>query len=216
VAWPEAQADVATLEGTDTFDRGLKGLALVSAAASYVDPFGQDATFTAWGSVGIGVAYTAQGVFPKRRAFELVEFNGGVAQGVLLAGDSRRFPSVLVAEARSPVTTLLLYGASKLWRTGVPLDLLGDDATIGLFGARLYFSLDRDYLVLNGWDAELVDILLWPAVKPRSAAAAGILDGQLRVRAGVRAPDPSARLHSMFGGALMLTLEATCGYFTRL
>jgi hypothetical protein len=116
-----------------------------------------------------------------------VEVNGGVAQGLLLAGDSRRFPSVLVVELRSPVTTLLLYGASKLWRTAVPLDLVGDDAMIGLFGARMYFSLDRgDSLVLNGWDAELIDILLWPAVKPRSAAASGILDGQLRVRAGVR------------------------------
>jgi hypothetical protein len=218
--WPAAQTDVTTLSGADDFGYGFKVQVLASAAASYSSPIHNSSRVTSWGGVGLGFAFRTEGVFPHRYARDLIELNGGVAQGLLMAGpgDSAadRFPSVAVVEVRSPISTLLLYGTGWLWKTGGPINLVGTDTSFGIFGGRLYYSLANERLRLTGWDAEVMDIMFGKQDTPRTASRSGLIDPEGRLRVGFRSSDPSVPLNKPFNKELTITFEANSGLFAPL
>ncbi|HLK41582.1 MAG TPA: hypothetical protein VKU41_32765, partial [Polyangiaceae bacterium] len=216
--WPDSQADATTLQGSDSFGRGLKVQILASLAATYAGPFEDTSAVSAWGGAGVGVTYSAQGIFPARHTRALVEANVGVAEGVMLAGQGQQFRSVGVAEVRTPVGTLLLFGLASAFRSGSPLDLLGTNVfgnslTLGVMGARLYWALQDTGATLTGWDAEVLNFLLSPNEPARAAVGADILQGEGRVRIGWRSDDPRRPLRSMFGGSFVLAFEVNSGLF---
>ena len=75
VAWPEAQADVATLAGSDQFGRGWDAQVVTNAAFASSQPLYDEGTSRLWTGLSGGIAYNAQGVFPHRRTRALVELN---------------------------------------------------------------------------------------------------------------------------------------------
>ncbi|MEO7037183.1 MAG: hypothetical protein ABI548_24735 [Polyangiaceae bacterium] len=218
--WPAAQTDVTTLGGADDFGYGLKVQVLASAAASYSSPIRNSSRLTSWGGVGLGFALRTQGVFPHRYARDLIEVNGGVAQGLLVAGQAdraaNRFPSVAVFEVRSPISTLLLYGTGWLWKTGGPINLVGTDTSFGIFGGRLYYSLANEQLRLTGWDVEIMDIMFGKQDIPRSASRSGLIDPEGRLRLGFRSSDPLVPLSKPFNKEFTITFEANSGLFAPL
>lgn len=212
-AWPDAQADATTLEGTDSFGRGIKLQVLASLAATYEAPFQNDSSLVAWAGIGGGVSYTAQGVFPRRHTRAIFELNAGVAQGVTVAGEADRFRSLGVLEVRAPVTTLLLYGIASTFRSAVPLRILGRDFTFGLLGGRAYWLFAGDRPRLNGWDLEIFNFLLSPSESPRPEASADLLESEGRVRIGWRSDNGGLALSSIFGGSFVVALEINSGLF---
>jgi len=218
--WPAAQTDVTTLSGADDFGYGFKVQVLASAAASYSSPVQNSARLTTWGGVGLGFAFRTQGIFPHRYARDLIEVNGGVAQGLLMAGQgdgpAERFPSVAIVEVRSPISTLLLYGIGLGWRTGDPINFVGTDTAVGIFGGRLYYSLANERLKLTGWDVEVVDIMFGKQDEPRTASRSGLIDPEGRIRIGFRSADPQVALGEPFNKEFTITFEANSGLFTPL
>jgi hypothetical protein len=212
-AWPDAQADIVTLAGSDVLHRGFQAQIVASAAGSMYDPANGSRSLALWNGLGAGLAFAAQGLFPHRGSRSFFELNAGFAQGILQGNNQPHFPSLLVAELRIPVTTLALYGIGALWHSRTPLNLLGAEMSTGLMGARAYWSTaDRPQLV--GWDAEVLNWSLG-AANAEGAASAGLLDMELRVRLGVRTEDLS-RLRSFFGGAPFFAFELTSGYYYTL
>jgi len=218
--WPAAQTEVTTLSGADDFGYGFKVQVLASAAASYSSPVQDSSRLTTWGGVGLGFAFRTQGIFPHRYARDLIEVNGGVAQGLLMAGHgdgpAERFPSVAILEVRSPISTLFLYGLGWAWCTGDPINFVGTDTTFGIFGGRLYYSLANEHLKLTGWDVEVVDLMFGKQDTPRTAARSGLIDPEGRIRIGFRSADPRVPLGDPFNKEFTITFEANSGLFTPL
>lgn len=212
-AWPGPQADPTTLHGTDSFGRGIKAQIVASLAATYGRPFTNRGSVAGWAGAGVGITYSAQGVFPKRHTRAVAELNAGIAEGVTLAGPADRFRSVAVLELRAPVTTLMLYGIAALFHSGRPLDILGEDVTVGFLGARAYFSLNPGQAVFTGWDVEVINVLLDRSELPHEASKNGILDTEGRLRVGFRSDDSRDSLRFPFGGGFMAALEINSGLF---
>jgi len=82
-AWPESQADVSSLAGSDVFHRGLQAQVVASAVNGLYDPLNGDRSVALWGGLGVGVAFATQGIFPHRGSRSFFELNGGFAQGFL-------------------------------------------------------------------------------------------------------------------------------------
>lgn len=213
VAWPEAVADVTTLAGADQFGHGLNGQLLAGLGGSFSAPVTDNAAFTAWGGVGLGLAYTAQGIFPHRRARALAELNAGVAEGLMLAGQGPRFRSLAIAELRLPVTTGILYAAGAYGNTRKSLMAVGQTLSFGILGGRGYFAIDGNKPLFTGWDLEILSLLLGGSGEVTLAARSGLLDPELRMRAGWRAKDAAEPLHELFDGFFVVTMEANGGYF---
>lgn len=214
MAWPAAQTDVTTLAGGDIFHRGWQAQIAVNAAFGWAKPFTPDGATSVWVGGGGGVGYTANGIFPTRVNRTLGEANVGVAQGYYLAGSDTPFRTLGVLELRTPASALILYGMAALSRSRMPLELLGDKTSVGLFGARAYAALNTTGLVFTGWDAEVVNVYLGT---PGSgdASLSGITSSELRVRIGCR--DASfERLQGMFSGVVFVAAEISSGYYTTL
>lgn len=214
MAWPEAQADVTTLQGADAFARGMNLQVLTGLALSLSDPWRDSRSLSSWGGVGAGLAFNAEGVFPYRKTRALVELNAGVSVGYLVAGQGPTFRTLGVTELRVPLTTGFCYLAGWLFRTRAPLSLVGDRFAIGLFGARAYWALDAEGTRINGWDAEVINIVLGSGGQATAAAQSGLLDNELRFRVGVRANDTAQALPDFLGDVFTFSTELNSGYFT--
>ncbi len=214
MAWPEAQADVTTLQGADAFARGMNLQVLTGLGLSLSDPWKDARSLTTWGGVGAGLAFNAEGVFPYRKTRALVELNAGVTVGYLVAGPGQTFRTLGVTELRVPLTTGFLYLAGWLFKTRAPLSLVGDRFSVGLFGARAYWALDGEGTRLNGWDAEVVNVVLGNGGQATAAAQSGLLDNELRFRVGVRVSSADQRLHRFLGDVFTFSTEVNSGYFT--
>lgn len=214
VAWPAGQTDVTTLAGGDIFHRGWQLQIAVNAALGWAKPFRPSAATSVWVGGGGGVGYTVNGIFPTRVNRTLGEGNIGVAQGYYLAGSTEPFRTLGVVELRSPVTAIVLYGAAALLRSRLPLELLGDKTSVGLFGARAYWAIEPQRLLLTGWDAEVINVYLGTPGSS-DASLSGITSSELRVRVGCRDPNFD-RMHDMFEGVFFIAAELSSGYYTTL
>jgi hypothetical protein len=210
--WPEAQADVASLEGTDSFGRGLQFQLLASAMMSDANPFRDRGLLGVSGGIGAGIAFMTRGVFADRGARSLFEINAGLGQGIALVNGTHQFPAMVVVEARAPLTTLLLYGAGKLWKSRVPLSILGEGFSAGFFGLRAYWSTNSGSPLINAWDVEVVNMLLKRS-PVTSTGALGFLDTEGRLRVGARSPQLNTAMSGLFRGELLISFEVNGGYF---
>ena len=183
-AWPEARTTVESLEGSDSFGRGFRLQVLASGAVSDSSPFRSRSLAAAVG-IGAGIAFMTQNVFADRGARALLEINSGIGEGVALTNGTHEFPTVVVAEVRSPITTLAIYGLGALWRSRAPLSLLGDGLSVGIFGARAYWTLNAGRPLINAWDVEVVNVLLKRS-SSIGAGPTGFLDTEGRLRVGAR------------------------------
>ncbi|WP_437304649.1 hypothetical protein [Sorangium sp. So ce388] len=192
VVWPASQADIRTLDGRDSFGRGLAFQ--VGYGATMVSILGHENAGVFGLGVAAGLSYRADSLLPGRDNRAVLEVNVGLAPTLFVgmpyqADGSTRYATVAFTEVRSPIVPLatLLFG--YLTRSADAVDPVKAPFGVGLFGVRAYglvpstasFGKGFDFL---GWDMELAYVSLDRDQPNRTASVGVAMDPELRFRIG--------------------------------
>jgi hypothetical protein len=192
VAWPGAQADVRTLEGRDSFGRGLAFQIGYGANGTWVIGSNNAGVFGLGGTVGL--AYRADSLLPGRDNRAIVELNAGFAPTLVVGlptttTNSTTYATIAFAEVRAPVLPLLTLLAGYVTRSADAVDPVRIPAGIGIYGARTYVLVPATGSGVSafkelGWDLEVAYVALGRDAIGRTASAGVAVAPELRLRIG--------------------------------
>lgn len=218
VAWPAAQADIRTLEGSDSFGYGFATHVLGAATTMWA--FGRsEVPGAVGGGFATGLAYREDSLLPGRDNRSLVEVNLGLGGAIVVGVPDVRYETILFFEARSPLLTLAGVGIAYATRSSGSMSIIDGEVSIGPSGVRLYYLMPSvagpsgDAFRFLGWDLEVASISLGRVQAVRTASVGGSMDPELRLRIGELALTPHSE-SSLGGNDRIFTagLELAGGY----